>query len=124
MSALGSKLRLLEGGIVSFRCVGCNDNHVVKIGGDGAWQFNGDGDRPTFLPSVLVRWPKMTAKGRADYAAWCADGYPKRETKAFETTEAICHSFVTDGRIQFLADCTHELAGQTVDLPDLSDSDD
>ena len=30
----------------------------------------------------------------------------------------ICHSFVTDGRIQFLGDCTHKLAGQTVDLPD------
>ena len=24
----------------------------------------------------------------------------------------------TDGRIQFLGDCTHHLAGQTVDLPD------
>lgn len=24
----------------------------------------------------------------------------------------------TDGRIQFLNDCTHALAGQTVDLPD------
>jgi hypothetical protein len=30
----------------------------------------------------------------------------------------VCHSFVTDGRIQFLEDCTHELAGQTVDLPE------
>ncbi|SHF03280.1 hypothetical protein SAMN02745157_1480 [Kaistia soli DSM 19436] len=28
-----------------------------------------------------------------------------------------CHSFVTNGRIQFLGDCAHELAGQTVDLP-------
>ncbi len=31
---------------------------------------------------------------------------------------AICHSFVTDGRIQFLSDCTHPLAGQTVDIPE------
>jgi len=29
-----------------------------------------------------------------------------------------CHSFVVDGRIQFLQDSEHELAGQTVDLPD------
>lgn len=28
-----------------------------------------------------------------------------------------CHLFLTDGRIQFLSDCAHELAGQTVDLP-------
>ena len=27
--------------------------------------------------------------------------------------------FVTDGKIQFLGDCTHALAGQTVDLPDM-----
>ena len=30
-----------------------------------------------------------------------------------------CHSFVTDGRIQYLDDCTHELRGQTIDLPDI-----
>ncbi len=30
---------------------------------------------------------------------------------------AVCHTFVTDGRIQFLGDCTHVMAGQTVDLP-------
>ena len=29
---------------------------------------------------------------------------------------SVCHSFVTDGKIQFLGDCTHELAGQTVEL--------
>lgn len=28
-----------------------------------------------------------------------------------------CHSFVTDGFIQFLADCKHAMAGQTVPLP-------
>jgi hypothetical protein len=31
----------------------------------------------------------------------------------------VCHSFVTDGRIQYLGDCTHAMAGQTVDLPDI-----
>lgn len=39
---------------------------------------------------------------------------PWEQTKV----EKVCHSFVTDGRIQFLADCTHDLAGLTVDLPD------
>jgi hypothetical protein len=27
-----------------------------------------------------------------------------------------CHSFITDGKIEFLSDCTHSLAGQTVEL--------
>lgn len=30
-----------------------------------------------------------------------------------------CHLCLTDGRIQFLSDCTHELAGQTVDVPEM-----
>ena len=30
-----------------------------------------------------------------------------------------CHSYVKDGQIQFLNDCSHVLAGQTVDLPEL-----
>lgn len=28
-----------------------------------------------------------------------------------------CHSWINDGKIQFLSDCTHKLAGQTVPLP-------
>jgi hypothetical protein len=31
-----------------------------------------------------------------------------------------CHLFVRDGKIQFLPDCHHALAGQVVDLPDTS----
>ena len=31
----------------------------------------------------------------------------------------VCHSFVNDGQVQFLDDCTHELAGQTLLLLDV-----
>jgi hypothetical protein len=31
----------------------------------------------------------------------------------------LCHTFVTDGQIQYLGDCTHALAGQTVDLQEM-----
>jgi hypothetical protein len=30
----------------------------------------------------------------------------------------LCHTFINDGNIQFLADCTHKLAGKTVPVPD------
>lgn len=63
------------------------------------WGFNGDLDRPTLTPSILSRF----------------DWGPNRETR-------ICHSFVRDGRIEFLSDCTHALAGQTVDLPEIVES--
>jgi len=33
-----------------------------------------------------------------------------------DVPDMCCHSFITDGQIKFLGDCTHELAGQTVAL--------
>lgn len=32
--------------------------------------------------------------------------------------KTICHSYVRNGQMQFLGDCDHALAGQTVDIPD------
>jgi hypothetical protein len=68
---------------------------MVSVGdGPGPrWGYNGNPDLPTFTPSVLVN------AGR------------------FHPGKPICHTFVTDGKIQFLGDCTHALAGQTVDMP-------
>ncbi len=78
-----------------FQCPGCRCSHYVRVsGGPPIWQFNGDVDKPTVSPSILVG--HVNASGK----------------------DTICHSFVRDGRIEFLSDCNHELAGQTVDLPD------
>jgi len=30
----------------------------------------------------------------------------------------LCHSFITNGYIRFLNDCTHELAGETIEIPE------
>lgn len=94
---LSEKLRGGDGGQVFFECPGCKVPHGINVGAGAGprWQWNGNVDRPTFSPSILVRYP------------W---GSPQ--------VEKICHSYVTDGRIQFLSDCTHILAGQTVDIPD------
>lgn len=53
------------------------------------WTWNGNVDRPSLSPSVHVRSPR------------------------------VCHSHVRDGRIEYLGDCSHELAGRTVELPEL-----
>lgn len=107
MSALGSKLRRMGNGMVAFRCPGCIEAHAITVDPCGTglpvWSFNGNGDLPTFSPSVLV-----TSGSAADPSFMDEEGDPP----------LVCHSFVTDGRIQFLGDCTHALAGQTVDLPD------
>lgn len=84
---------------VQFECPGCGWLHILNLDpsiGRPCWQFNGDVDRPTITPSIN---------------AWREYG-GNRETQR-------CHSFVTDGKIRFLNDCTHKLTGQTIDLPDI-----
>lgn len=80
-----------------FHCEGCGSPHAVYIDGKGkpTWSFNGSVEKPTFKPSVLCRW-----------------------TEGENHTPKICHSFVTDGKIQYLNDCTHHLAGKTIELID------
>lgn len=48
------------------------------------WTFDGNEETPTVSPSILVRG------------------------------EGICHLFIRSGKLVFLSDCTHHLAGQTV----------
>lgn len=88
-----AKCKSDAGGRTWFFCPGCQFAHRI----DGNWIFNGDLQRPTIRPSILVKQP-----------------HPEGDR--------ICHSFVTAGRIQFLGDCTHDLKGKTVELPECPSS--
>lgn len=118
MGRISSKLRSVDGGRLMFWCPGCDGAHQVRIEGDGSprWSWNGDAEKPTFYPSILCTshtWkPEVTPENMAEFKR-----NPWPQTKADE----ICHSFVVDGEIRFLPDCTHHLAGQTADLPDFDD---
>lgn len=85
-------------GQITFWCPGCKMGHTIAYGGDQTWTWNGDVNRPTFTPSVL------------------ANGFPNPETPEWNAKHPRCHTFVTDGMIQYLSDCEHELAGQTVPM--------
>lgn len=77
---------------------------VTKPNVSGArWTFDGNAQRPTFAPSInlKINTPDMGKDYRPDRPS------------------TVCHHFIRDGRIQFLADCTHALRGKTVDLPDI-----
>lgn len=97
---LSPLLRAAEGGRILFWCPGCDGAHMIRVEGPapGCWGYNGNPDAPTFKPSILVRYDGSDAG---------INGAPP----------TVCHSYVTDGNIQFLSDCTHALAGQTVPLP-------
>lgn len=96
-----------------FDCPGCGFLHQVFVSGTGVpvWGWNGSMESPTFTPSILVTGvAPLTEQEHAAYLR--GEGLP-------EPRPLVCHSFVTDGRIQFLGDCTHKLACQTVDLLDI-----
>lgn len=110
MSARGV-LRIMEGELLGFWCPGCKHMHALTSG----WQFNGNFDRPTFTPSVLVTSGHFVSSFKPGDNCWCTyNAEHPHEPETFKCER--CHTFVTDGQIQFLADCTHELAGQTVPL--------
>ena len=111
MSLLGLKLRSLEGGRVMFHCPGCKTAHQVRVNPafGSVWEYNGNPDAPSFTPSILVQGTQRPSK--EEYRRIMSG-------EAVKLPPLVCHSYVTDGHIQFLGDCTHALAGQTVDLPD------
>lgn len=86
-------------GVYLFYCPACKCYHWFSTSGktpsnpneirnNFKWQLSGTDDKPTIRASILVR----------------------------TTRNNICHLFVTDGKIQYLTDCTHEYAGKTVDM--------
>lgn len=79
-----------------FYCPGCKETHrftcrEVRIPGVANWSFNGNMENPTFTPSLHYKSGEKT----------------------------MCHLFVKEGKIQFLNDCRHELAGKTLPLEDM-----
>lgn len=115
-----SKIKVAGKYRLSFICPGCDGYHVISHNDPtgGSWEFNNDFDTPTISPSILLRGKQLTDKGNSDIEEWRDSGCPKRSTP-FETVERICHSYITDGKIQFLIDSTHKFAGMTVDLPEI-----
>lgn len=87
--------------VLRFICPGCatwdgaTGFHMIPVNSDHnpSWHFNGNLEAPTLSPSLL------------------STGGQNR----------ICHSYLRDGVFNFLADSTHELAGQKVPMPDLPD---
>lgn len=108
-------LRVASGNRLGFYCPGCKEMHMLNIGeGRPSWGFNGNYDKPTFTPSVLVTSGHY-APGQEGKPCWCT--YYKDHPEEDDGFKCICcHSYVTDGRISFLVDSSHELSGQTVAL--------
>lgn len=96
------------GEYLTYYCQGCKDAHQVKVVAGGytgpCWRWNGNVDSPTFEPSVLVTYG-ANPDADEEFKEW--------------RTKRTCHTFIKNGQVQFLSDCTHEFAGQTLALPEL-----
>ena len=85
------KLRQIDEGCVAFQCPGCGHDHRLTVNG----RRNSNG------------------------ASWNWNGSLDKPTFTPSlNVVGYCHSFITDGNIQFLTDSVHHLAGKTVDIPE------
>lgn len=87
--------------MLKFYCLACKESHIVCVGKKSYWRqiwtFNNDYNKPTINPSILVsvNYPNYTS---------------------------ICHSFIKEGKIQYLNDCTHNMKGTTIELLDIDEN--
>jgi hypothetical protein len=83
-----------DSGKYIFFCPGCSTNHLINTNrflGQPCHKLTGPLSRPTVRASILSIGDEQLGKPH-------------------------CHSFITEGRITFMQDCTHRLAGQTIDM--------
>ncbi len=79
----------ITGNHVFYWCPGCKTEHQIVT---PRWSYNGNPEKPTFSPSILVIYD--------------------------DTRTKTCHHFVRDGQIQYLNDCFHDLKDRTVPMED------
>lgn len=83
-------------GYYRFKCPACGGSHFCNTNPEYhpvVWNFNGNLNKPTVSPSIKLTW---------------SYGEPE--------IQKCCHFFIVDGYIQYQGDCTHSLAGKTVEL--------
>lgn len=117
-------LERTEEGNLMFECPGCGLGHIVYVGtGPGPrWTWNDSLEKPTFNPSLKVQWNGMTEAGKKRMETFLLERgrYPTVDEVPYDLRH-VCHSFIRDGQIEFLSDCTHPHAGKTLPLPEVED---
>lgn len=106
-----------------FWCPGCKCGHGIwttkRNSMSAVWTFNGNMERPSFLPSLLIKSVECPPEDAAtnDFKRG-ADGKYLLDSKGrlLGAKDTVCHSLIENGMIRFLGDCTHEFAGKTIPM--------
>ena len=121
---MAAKLHQVAENYYAFHCPGCQYGHAVTVNGHknsqgASWGWNGSMDKPTFTPSINIRTGLYAGSVLVDEND--KENFPvgKEWNDMLKRTSVVCHSVVTAGNIHYMADSTHALSGQIVELPDL-----
>ena len=93
-----------------FWCPGCNRHHFAK---KSIWNI--DLKTNTLHPSYLIQGVNSSDEWETDKN----DDFIFENGRAKGSHDTRCHSFVRNGTIQYLTDCTHKLSGKTVPMEPL-----
>lgn len=87
-------------GIYTYYCPGCECNHEVytnmQYSSGPLWEWNGSTEKPTFRPGMIGEGKNFTG---------------------IQLT--YCRHKIVDGFIIFHPDCSHQLAGKRIMLPEV-----
>jgi len=83
---------------LNFPCI-LNQRYIpIQLKGDRNntqnWSWNGDVEKPTLKPSI-------------------------KTTEYLDGEYVVCHSFVNDGIVKFLSDCTHDMVNREIPLKEI-----
>lgn len=96
--SISPKFQETQPGSMFWFCPGCDTLHPIYVNTPDRkgpkWDWNGSLENPTFSPSFLTQWNQGDEK-------------------------FVCHTFIREGKVEYLSDCTHELKGTTINLPDI-----
>lgn len=118
----------------AFFCPGCKCGHAVWVSRSSGprWTFNGNMEKPTFKPSLLIthEWDDCSKVPEEGWTDWqenpahkgtICEGTKSREVKPefkhlIVHHREVCHVIVTDGILNYCGDSTHEFAGKSIPM--------
>jgi hypothetical protein len=104
-----AKVKLFDekNGTYKFKCPAGHWHYInTKVPNhlNAQWNFNYNVDKPTFTPSINER------------TGYFVDPNTKGDEDWLKNNSYHCHFIITNGKIQFCGDCSHDLKNKTIEM--------